>query len=656
VLILHLGLLALSIAAVGGAGLRCTAALVTSPALRVLGAASLAAGLAAAEALVLGLVGQGGSAAALTAAAVVTWLVARLFVPLAAPSLREEISDRWPRGNTSACAAWGAAAALAAGMFAYYLWRPTFGNDGLSYHGAQPAIWIHSGHPGSLHSTLAFIPTQAYPKTMEVLIGWTYAIGRTPLSAVPLTFGLVVLAAVAVITGLVRARVAVPIAALAAAAGLLVPIDFREFNGLYTDVPALAWLACSVALSTAAKDEPGALAPAAVAAGLAIGTKPTAAPYALIALGWGVWVSRTWLRARWRLVLAPAVLALGLGAVWYVEDWAYYGSALWPFSHFPSGSPTPFIWRTYAARFLDDPVTTVRAVGMHGYFLVLAGALVLLVAVPLLIVWSLLPGGRPIRRTALIGGLLVVGQAAFWADSDFTGVAHGAIYLVYAGLRYLSPALLAIAVLLALVTRDRGVVSRVVTAVLVLAVALNLWELRLAAFASPLRPPVLTCLALVAAGGVVGALLARWQWVTSILRSPALAVSLVVVVAVAVAVAANGYLDRYLVVAQRQGFGDASIVRFLRTQPAWVHGHDPVAAGPEAFASLAGPHFTHSLSLVKNDEPCHEVRAAASRGWLILTTRTGQFSQLDYVAPPACMSGVTPTASLPGGIAIYGPR
>jgi hypothetical protein len=657
VLILRLGLLALSIAAIAAAGLRCSAVLVASPSLRVLGGASLAAGVTVGETLLLGLVGQGGNAGTLTAAAALTWLVTRLGVPSVTPPLRDQISDLWPRGDVLACAALGAMTALAAGLFAFDLWRPTFGNDGLSYHGAQPAIWLHSGHPGSLHSTLAFIPTQAYPKTMEVLTGWAYAIGGTPLSAVPISFGLVVLAAIAVVAGLARARVAIPIAALAAAAALLIPIDFREFNGLYTDVPALAWLACSVALSTAAREEPGALGPAAVAAGLAIGTKPTAAPYALIALGWGVWVSRPWLRARWRLVLAPAVLALGLGAVWYVEDWAYYGSPLWPFSSFPSGSPTPLVWRAYAARFIDDPVTTMQAIGLHGYFLVMSGALVLLIAVPLLVAWSLLPAGRRLRRTVLIGVVLIVGQAVFWAESDFTGVAHGAIYLVYAGLRYLSPALLAIAVLLALVTRERGAVSRVVTGVLAIAVALNLWELRLAAYGSPLRPRVLVCLGLLVAGGAVGALVARPLWVSRMLRSPMLASSVVVVVAVALAVAANGYLDRYLVVAQRQGFGDAAIVRFLRTQPGWVHGHDPVAAGPEAFASLAGPHFTHSLSLVKNNEPCSAIRAARSRGWLILTRRTGQlFSQLDYVHAPACMQGIAPTASLPGGITIYGPR
>jgi hypothetical protein len=656
VLIVDLGLLAVAVAAIGAAGLRCAATLVTSAPLRVLAGASLAAGFVVAEALVLGLAGIGGSTWWLTAAALVTWLVCRAGVPTSAPRLRDQIAAAWAACGTVAGAALGAVALVGCGLFAFYLRRPTFGNDGLSYHGAQPAIWIHSGHPGSLHSTLAFIPTQAYPKTMETLLSWVYAIGRTPLGAVPLTVGLIALGGFAVVAGLRRAGVAAPVASLAAAAAFLVPLEFREFNGLYTDVPALAWLACSVALSAASRDEPAVLGPAAVAAGLAIGTKPTVAPFALVALAWGAWVNRSSLRALAGRLAAPAILALGLGAVWYVEDWASYGSPLWPFSQFPSGSPTPFIWRTYAARFLDDPVTTARAVGVHGYFLVLAGGLVLLAAVPVLVAVSLLPAGRPVRRVALIGGALVAVQAVLWADSDFTGLAHGALYLVYAGLRYLTPVFLAIAVLLALATRQRGPIRAGAIGVLVVSVALDLWELRLAVFASPLRPSVLLCIGLAVLGGVVGAALVRRAWLPRLIRAPALAVSLVMVMVVAVAIGANGYLGRYLLVAQRQNFGDEAIVRYLSTQPDWQHGHAPVAAGPEAFASLAGPHFTHPLSLVTVNESCRAIRAATGRGWVILTPRTGEeFGELDYVRPATCLAGLTPTATLPGGVRIYAP-
>jgi hypothetical protein len=393
-----------------------------------------------------------------------------------------------------------------------------------------------------------------------------------------------------------------------------------------------------------------------VAAGLAIGTKPTVAPFALVALGWGVWVSRSSIRALAGRLAGPAILALGLGVVWYVEDWVSYGSPLWPFSHFPSGSPTPFVWRTYAARFLDEPVTTARAIGLHGYFLVLAGGLLLLVALPILVAVSLLPAERPIRRVALVGGALVAVQAVLWADSDFTGLAHGAIYLVYAGLRYLTPVFLAIAVLLALAARERGVIRAGAVGVLAVSVALDLWELRLGVFGSPLRPAVPVCIGLAVLGGAVGAALARRAWLPRLVRSPVVAVSMVVVMVAAVAVAANGYLGRYLLVAQRQNFGDEAIVRYLSTQPGWQHGHAPIAAGPEAFASLAGPHLTHSLSLVTVNEPCRAVRAATGRGWVILTPRTGQpFSQLDYVRPAACLAGLTPTAILPGGVRIYAP-
>jgi hypothetical protein len=656
VLIVDLGLFALAVAAIGAAGLRCGSALLSAASLRVLAGASLAAGFVVTETLVLGLFGVGGNAWLLAAAAVVTWLVCRSVAAPAGPALRDQISAAWAQCGPAAGAALGAAVVVGCGLFAFALWRPTYGNDGLSYHGAQPAIWVRTGHPGAVHPTLAFIPTQAYPKTMETLVEWAYAIARTPLGGVPLTVGLFALGAFAVVAGLRRAGVSVPVAGLAAAAAFLVPLEFREINGLYTDIPALAWLACAIALSAASRDEPAVLGPAAVAAGLAIGTKPTVAPFALVALAWGAWANRSSLRALAGRLAAPVLLAVGLGAVWYVEDWSSYGSPLWPFSQFPSGSPTPFIWRTYAARFLDDPLTTMRGVGFHGYFLVLAGGLVLLAALPVLAAFSLLPQGRPVRRLVLGGGALIVVQAVLWADSDFTGLAHGALYLVYAGLRYLTPVFLALAVLLALAARERGVLRYAAVVVLAASVGIDLWQLRLGLFASPLRPSVPVCIGLALIGGAVGAALARRSWLPRVIRSPAVAASLVVVMVAAVAFASNGYLGRYLLVAQRQNYGDAAIVRFLSTQPGWRHGHAPVAAGPEAFASLAGPHFTHSLSLVTVNEPCPAIRTAAGKGWVVITARTGeQFSELDYVHPVTCLAGVTPTATLPGGIRIYAP-
>jgi hypothetical protein len=656
VLIVHVAVLALSIAALGAAGLRCAEALGLDLVDRVLAAAAFGAAFAMSEALLLGLAGQGANATLLTLAAVLTWLLARFRLAATSLRTRELLADAWSRCGAAAQAAIGAAVVLASGMFGFDLWRPTFGDDGLSYHGAQPAVWMHTGHPGALHATLAFIPTQAYPKTMEVLIGWTYAIGRTPLAAVPLTFGLVVLAAVAVVAGLRRAGVSTAVATTAAAAGLLVPIDVREFNGLYTDVPAVGWLAASVVLSSTARRRPVALGPAAVAAGLAIGTKPTVAPFALIALGWAAWVHRSRLGSTLRWVAAPAAWALGVGAVWYVEDWVSYGGPLWPFSRFPNGSPTPFIWLNYGTRFFDDPSTTVHAIGLHGYLLVLGGALILLAALPVLVVAALFPAGRAVRRTVLVGALLIAGQLVFWAESDFTGLAHGALYLVYAGLRYLAPALLAAAVLMALATRTTSRIRYLPITVLGLAVLPNVWELRHSIYRSPIRPSAVICLALLLAGAVLGWLVARTGRLPRLLRSMAVGPAVVVVAALAMAVSASGYFGHYLLVAQRQGSADAPILDYLRDQPSWAHGGLPVAAGPEAFASLAGPRFAHPLSLVGNDEPCESVRAAASRGWLVLTARPAQpFAALDYVHAPNCMTGVTPAATLPGGVTIYGP-
>jgi hypothetical protein len=230
------------------------------------------------------------------------------------------------------------------------------------------------------------------------------------------------------------------------------------------------------------------------------------------------------------------------------------------------------------------------------------------------------------------------------------------LYLVYAGLRYLSPALLAGAVLLALATRTQSKIRYFPMAALLLAVVLNVWEIRRAIYGSPIRPAIPVCLALLAAGALVGWLLARTGRLPRLLQSVALGPALVAVVAVVMASAAAGYFGHYLLVAQRQQSADAPILAFLRTQPAWTNGGLPVAAGPEAYASLAGPRFTHPLSLVANDEPCQAIKASAARGWVVLTARPSQpFTQLDYVHAPNCMAGVAPVARLPGGVTIYGP-
>lgn len=656
-LTLHLVLLAVGTCALGAAGLRWAARLAPSLAARVLGAASLGAGIAFGETLLLGLVGQGTNPYLLPAVAVATWVVVRLVVAAPAVPVRRQILHRWRSYGTAGQAVIGSLTAFVLGVFAFQLWRPAIGDDGLTYHSAQPVLWLATGHPGSLNQTLADFPTQAYPKTMEVLLCWLYAVGRTPLAGVPLTLGLSVLAAGSVVVALRRVGVAPLYAGLAAAAGLLLPINIRESSGTFSDLPALAWLACSVALSVFSVDEPATLGLAAVAGGVAIGTKPTTAPFVVIALAAAAWVNRDRLRSRLPLLALPAVGAVVLAGLWYVVDWHAFGSPVWPFTRFPSGRPVPVIWREYGARFIHDPVASVRAAGSRPYLMYLAGGLVLLAAVPIMAVLALLPKARAVRRVVLVGCLLVVVEVLLWADSEFTGLSHGSVPVVVTGLRYLIPAPLAAAALLAVATRTRSVLRVPAIVLLVAALGLDIGELCRRAFGYPYRPSLPVCIALVLAGALAGVLVARARRLpevgTQVWAAPVTALG----TALVMTVPASSYVSHYLLVSQRHGFEDAPIVSFLSRQPGWTNGHAPIAAGYAAYATLAGARFQHPLSFIPDDEPCATLRADARRGWVVIQPVTGEpFRSLDYVRAPACLNGIRPVAVVGGGTRIYAPQ
>src|SRR5205823_3721330 len=179
--------------------------------------------------------------------------------------------------------------------------------------------------PGSVRRYLPTLPVGDYPRTLEVLLAWGAAMTRSFAFTGPLMVGFAAMVAAAAWVGGRALRV--PRLATGLAAALLVMTSFPEINGVWTDLPSLAWLLCAAALAAAARRRPAQLAPALVAAGLAVGTKTTALPLATAALlAGGVVAGRADLRAHAPALLAAAALAAVAGGLWYVRNLAVHGS------------------------------------------------------------------------------------------------------------------------------------------------------------------------------------------------------------------------------------------------------------------------------------------------------------------------------------------
>lgn len=203
--------------------------------------------------------------------------------------------------------------------------------DSLGYHLPRAAFWLqyHSAlqyHPGALDD-----PEQSAPPNAELLVAWTMALARSD-SFAQLVQWLALLGALAAIfcgarlLGESRAR-----SAFAAGVFALYPEPLLESATAQTDVVLTFFLGATLvfAVSGVRRGELGRLVVAALAAGLAIGTKLDAAfalPAALLIL---VPTVRT-VRPPRRLVLAGVALALAasvaLGSFVYIQNLANTGT------------------------------------------------------------------------------------------------------------------------------------------------------------------------------------------------------------------------------------------------------------------------------------------------------------------------------------------
>ncbi len=292
--------------------------------------------------------------------------------------------------------------ALAAGVGAWLVWavwlvrHPILGADSMIYHVPEVIEWVHNGRPGSVSELFPGYPVGAYPVTNEVLLEWSSAISRSFVPVMlwaPVTLALLATAGWTGLRSLSVPRLPAGLAVLTLC--LTPPLTHWQKNGAHTDLPALAWLVCAAALCAASVGRPKLVTAVVLAAALAVGTKTTTLPLALLVLVIAAVIHREHLRALWRPLALACGVGLAVGGYWYLRNLVLHGSPLWPFVATPWGDPVPeviapsgeVVEQVYT-RFLDTPGRTIEfllsdwAKPFAGGYLLIAGALLAPLATP----------------------------------------------------------------------------------------------------------------------------------------------------------------------------------------------------------------------------------------------------------------------------------
>ncbi|MEA2404781.1 MAG: hypothetical protein QOE08_1428 [Thermoleophilaceae bacterium] len=614
-MVLRHGLLVLAVAALGAAGLRAASLAAPDGLARAVSGIVLAAAVAVAESLLLGLFGIGSSAAALTLAAVATWAAVRALTPAPALSPAAELwgwwrdLDLWPR------VAMGALAGAFAAWLAWLVRHPALGHDMVLYHLPEAVGWVHDGRPGSVEHVITGVPVGNYPLTHEVLLAWGMSISRGFVWVTAVTAAMPALIALAGWLGLRTLGVGRAARALAVTAIVATPAVIASQNGgASLDPAALAWLTSCAALCAAAAARPTLLVPAVLAAGLAIGTKTTAAPLGVAVLAFGGWRARGALRPLAVPLAAAAAGAVAVGGVWYLRNLFSHGSPLWPFVSAPWGDPRPPLFDAADVRFIHRAGDTLDRLGSYylhhfgGPIVLLAGALAA----------AVMARSRAVTAAAVAAGLSVL----IWADAPFTGVVDNPAFDIGTGdaTRYLLPGAAAAAAALALASRRPGWVRRVALALLAIAAVVSLGNSGDLGF--PSVPSTFTPLAGAAIGAALAAL-SRVRGVRQRLRlpGPAARAGAAVVVAAAVALAgaaaSRGFVERH----GATGTSESGVAAWFAAQPEWRDGDGPVRSTWSLVGTLTGDHMEHRLELVSAREGCRRVTMPEPGAWVVLDRR-----------------------------------
>jgi hypothetical protein len=623
--LLHHIALALAVLALGQAALRIASKAAPRGLERLIATVVLGVASAVAEALALGLVSLGGSSVALVAAAAVTWALSAATLPQPSPGLLEELAGWWGGLGRHERIATAVLAGGAGGWMVWQLLNFSIGFDSSLYHYPLVAGWIENGSPGSGLFLSYDIPYRSYPLTDEVTLTWAAAISR---SWVPLAIWIPALLVVLGTAGWATLRnLSVPrwAAGLAVGAVVTAPLLVRQLNEPQTDLPALAWLACVGALATGAARRPALLAPAVVAAGLAVGTKPSTGPLVVGVLAVGAYGARGRLRPLAGTLAAALAGAFVVGGIWYLRNLIQHGSPLWPFAVGPFGDPPPRFLSLVDATFLKRPHATLSGnVGdyldrLAGTWLLLAGALVALV------LGLAAPRVRNLRRPLVVAGGLAVAGCLIWSTAWGTGLSTSpeltwAEGFALSSLRYLLPAIGVAAVAVAVVARAGGWLARAAGALLAVVLGWNL--VKDAGLGSPWTPPIwvlvvgaLAGLAVLVLGtAAAGRIGSGWRPATA-----AIAVGLALAVGALLAPVGNGVLERYTKVPHSSAFG-ANLISWFLDQPGFDDDGGSIGIATRGvIAQLAGDRFNKKLVLVPQFASCAEVDRIARRMPIVAT-------------------------------------
>lgn len=609
---LHHALFVVSVLAMSNAAFRLASSITPRGLDRVLVTAVFGAAGAVGAALLLGIFSLASSAAALSILAVATWMTVRWLLPTPKQPVGREIARWWTDRSAGERLAIGALIGASLGWAAWMLYRPMYGIDGMAYHTPEVAYWMQSGTTGAADLIVQGHGVEYYPLVNEVLSAWGVGLAHSFVPYVLVTPAFLALLVMSGWLGLRALGVSRGRAALAIATLCTVPAFSRFFYESYTDLPALAWLACAGALSVRSRRQPALLPAVIVAGGLAIGTKTTVVPVTLVLLAATIYQCRGSLRpfARPLLIATGAFSVVGL--FWYARNLVLHGSPFWPFSASPWGDPVPFPLSEQTTRLVERPIETLRAHAgdfrfwVAGGFVLLAGAFSV----------ALMPIARSLRWLAVIVGLALCA----YAIAPTTGLPEDPTRdLSLFNVRFILPAVAVATLTLALATRQKGAAAKVATAFLVLALLWNLAEASRNDLGF-LGVPSLSPQALF--GGLVAGALAAW--LTSTISSArlsgitpprtasvGLAVGLLVA---ALALGSVGYVDR-LALATDHG---RDVVRWFTSQPEFADTERPISGSPSSLGLLAGDHFEHHVSTLPANETCAQVRTRAQRGWIVI--------------------------------------